>query len=257
MGDIIQINGKDIKIKEYKGQRVITFKDIDEVHERPEGTASRNFSQNKHRFIEGEDYFYLTKTEMESTKFVNYSSPKGLTLITESGYLMLVKSFTDDLAWQVQRQLVNVYFRAKEIRDIYQNMTQLQILKQIVDNMVEQEKITKEIQEKQREFEIKMVEQSKNIDTLNAIVSVENQETLRQKFNAAVKAWAYKEQLTMPQAYKEVYKIIRNNQHIDIKSRAVRRSIKPIDVLEQDGLLEYALRIVNEKLNNNKKDKSA
>ncbi|WP_217807258.1 hypothetical protein [Methylomagnum ishizawai] len=35
-------------------------------------------------------------------------------VLTETGYLMLVKSFTDDLAWQVQRQLVKVYFRAKQ-----------------------------------------------------------------------------------------------------------------------------------------------
>lgn len=28
---------------------------------------------------------------------------------------MLVKSFTDDLAWQVQRQLVKSYFKAKEL----------------------------------------------------------------------------------------------------------------------------------------------
>lgn len=37
-----------------------------------------------------------------------------ITLITESGYLMLVKSFTDDLAWDVQRQLVNSYFRNQD-----------------------------------------------------------------------------------------------------------------------------------------------
>lgn len=39
----------------------------------------------------------------------------SLTLITESGYLMLVKSFTDDLSWQIQRQLVKLYFRVKEL----------------------------------------------------------------------------------------------------------------------------------------------
>ena len=33
---------------------------------------------------------------------------------------MLVKSFTDDLAWQVQRQLVNSYFKVK---DIFENMS--------------------------------------------------------------------------------------------------------------------------------------
>ncbi|MBS6504229.1 MAG: ORF6C domain-containing protein, partial [Clostridium sp.] len=41
-------------------------------------------------------------------------APKGL-LITESGYLMLVKSLQDDLAWKVQRELVNNYFRVKEV----------------------------------------------------------------------------------------------------------------------------------------------
>lgn len=40
--------------------------------------------------------------------------PKGLTLITESGYLMISKVFDDDIAWDVQRKLVNTYFRAKE-----------------------------------------------------------------------------------------------------------------------------------------------
>ena len=44
-------------------------------------------------------------------------SPKvheDIVLITESGYLMLVKSFTDDLSWDVQRELVKCYFRVKE-----------------------------------------------------------------------------------------------------------------------------------------------
>ena len=43
------------------------------------------------------------------------TAPNGLTLITESGYLMLVKSFTDDLAWDVQRQLVKRYFAQKPV----------------------------------------------------------------------------------------------------------------------------------------------
>lgn len=38
-----------------------------------------------------------------------------LTLITESGYLMLTKPFGDDLSWQIQRQLVKLYFRAREL----------------------------------------------------------------------------------------------------------------------------------------------
>lgn len=40
--------------------------------------------------------------------------PKGLTLITESGYLMISKVFDDNITWDVQRKLVNSYFRVKE-----------------------------------------------------------------------------------------------------------------------------------------------
>ncbi len=130
--NLIKINDKSVSIKEFEGKRVITFRDIDNIHERPEGTASRNFNHNKFRFIEGEDYFHLSKTEIENTKIVDYSSAKGLTLLTESGYLMLVKSFTDDLAWEIQKKLVNYYFRTKEIvKEINGLSPQLQFLIQM------------------------------------------------------------------------------------------------------------------------------
>lgn len=118
MENIIQIMDTPIQIKEWAGQRVITFRDIDTVHQRPEGTAKRNFHENRNKFIEGVDYFKIPNGEL-STNFVPNSSKRGnpnntLTLITESGYLMIVKSLHDDLAWAVQRLLVNTYFKAKE-----------------------------------------------------------------------------------------------------------------------------------------------
>lgn len=105
----VQINHQLIPVKEYRGKRVVTFKEIDLVHSRADGTARKRFSDNKRHFIEGEDYF-VRKTD-EARKAYGIAAPNGLTLITESGYLMLVKSFTDDLAWDVQRELVNSYFR--------------------------------------------------------------------------------------------------------------------------------------------------
>lgn len=107
-------NADEIKIKEYKGQRVVTFKDIDEVHGRPEGTAKRNFTLNKKHLVEGEDYFYLTKSQKNEIRTLEIPN-RGITVLTESGYLLLVKSFTDDLAWKVQRELVKNYFRVKEV----------------------------------------------------------------------------------------------------------------------------------------------
>lgn len=239
MTNTINILGNEVSIKEYDGQRVVTFKDIDLVHQRPEGTARKRFNDNKKHFVEGIDYFkvpynediesppggrsifdevaniegyrgidysgfiYLTQdtstkywkigrskskrntekrlnlartTNLENYKYfscldtlkanklilerlVNFKVKnswydcelsqiietiqqvikeveetfepreyhKGgyhgdITLVTESGYLMLVKSFTDDLSWEVQRCLVNTYFKAKElVKDTSQN----------------------------------------------------------------------------------------------------------------------------------------
>lgn len=115
--DVVSIGNTEMQIKEYNGQRVVTFKDIDTVHQSRKGNASRNFRNNRKHFIEGEDYYLVTKENSNRKNFPirNVNVPnKGITLLTESGYLMIVKSFKDDLAWQVQRQLVNTYFKARE-----------------------------------------------------------------------------------------------------------------------------------------------
>ena len=41
--ELVHIVNADICIKEYKGQRVVTFKDIDTVHQRQAGTATKGF----------------------------------------------------------------------------------------------------------------------------------------------------------------------------------------------------------------------
>ena len=114
MSNLILVNDKKLQAKEFKGKRVVTFKEIDFVHERAEGTAKRNFSENKKYFIENIDYFIAKKSDFEKYENHTLEIPnRGLTLITEIGYLMLVKSLTDNLAWTVQRELINNYFRVK------------------------------------------------------------------------------------------------------------------------------------------------
>lgn len=39
-------------------------------------------------------------------------------MLTESGYLLIVKSFTDDRSWAIQKQLVNVYFRRNTLGEL-------------------------------------------------------------------------------------------------------------------------------------------
>jgi hypothetical protein len=102
----------EIEIREFRGQRVLTLRDIDALHRRPERTAARNFQNNREYFIDDEDCFIVQPSQKHEFRVLGIPN-RGLTLITESGYLMLVKSFTDKLAWEVQRQLVKAYFKTK------------------------------------------------------------------------------------------------------------------------------------------------
>ena len=118
MQEVVRIGNNDLQVKMWNGQRVVTFKDIDHVHERPDGTASRNFRENREYFILDEDYFVVTGQKLkelkQTTNFVG-SNAKEIIFITEMGYLMIAKSLTDSLAWKVQRQLVNTYFKFSQI----------------------------------------------------------------------------------------------------------------------------------------------
>lgn len=113
----IAIQNKNLSIKEYKGQRVVTFADIERVHQRKVGIAKKNFQNNKEHFIEGVDFFEISRNDVGEKFSPTYGfdkkAPKGI-LLTESGYLLLVKSFTDELSWKVQRELVNSYFKVKQ-----------------------------------------------------------------------------------------------------------------------------------------------
>jgi len=115
------VNNIEIPVIAYKGHRVITMKDIDRIHQRPDGTAKSNFRVNRHRLVAGSDYFEIPYDEWTqilnggNSTIQNHGGYRGaMFFFTEDGYLMLVKSFTDDLAWDVQRRLVNAYFRVQE-----------------------------------------------------------------------------------------------------------------------------------------------
>lgn len=127
----ITVHDSSLPLVEYQGRRVVTFAMIDEVHQRPEGTARVTFNRNLKRFIAGTDFVKVSANEYrmitqgrgkkDPLKVCAYAghTPKkspekitgDVTLVFEFGYLMLVKSFKDDLSWQVQRELVNAYFR--------------------------------------------------------------------------------------------------------------------------------------------------
>lgn len=155
---LVCIGNSEISIKEYKNQRVVTFKDIDLVHGRPDGTARKRFSDNKKHFIDGVDFFKISPSEFRTTiGEMDARQQNDITLITEQGYLILVKSFTDDLAWEVQRQLVNSYFRKESTINRSELSPQMQMLMSMVETQAKQE-----LEQKKQAAQIEQVKSTVN-----------------------------------------------------------------------------------------------
>lgn len=182
MNELIHIGNADISVKEYNGQRVVTFKDIDTVHSRPDGTARATFNRNKERFVVGQDYFVCET--YEAKELFGISAPNGIALMTEQGYLMLVKPFSDDLSWEVQRQLVNGYFKARKLAEDLS--PQMKLLYGLCDQLVQAEREAKEakqIADSAKETAQKAVKTTENIKEAVKPVFDNWREEVNKKFN--------------------------------------------------------------------------
>lgn len=253
MNSLITINNKNLSIKEFQNQRVVTFKDIDTVHERVEGTASRNFRENNDKFIKNTDYFLVTGDELkklkQATNFVG-SNANGIILITESGYLMLVKSLNDSLAWKVQRELVNNYFRKNQIiNDLNSLSPQLQVL------------INMEL--RQRELESEIASTKQEIQGMRDVITINpngwRKETSTIINKIALKAGGYEH---IKLIRDEIYKVLNQRLGVDVQTRltykrrrmadeGVRKSKRDkltiVDVIADDKkLIEGYVAIVKE-----------
>lgn len=160
MQEYLKINDYELLIKEYRGQRVVTTKDIAKAHNKTIKGVNQQLERNKEHLIENEDYFILTKEESKVTgcdfeKYFTSNSQKKVHLITESGYLLLVKSFVDKLSWTIQRQLLNTYFKMKQLAE--QNESQpiqtgqiqsLDIMEMMIKEMRKERERVDQIEEK-------------------------------------------------------------------------------------------------------------
>ena len=97
---------KSVERLEYNGQVVVTLKQIDEVHGNQPGHAYMNYHQNRHQF-EASDAYLINYKEAKLAGIK--AGGKGVVVFTERGYLKLVKTFGDDLAWKTQGQLIDCY----------------------------------------------------------------------------------------------------------------------------------------------------
>lgn len=119
---LVQVAGTEIQKIEYKGQPVVTFAMIDKLHGRVDRTARRAFNENRSRFEEEQDFFNLTSHEirtMSQEGFLPLRTARAM-IVTQRGYLKVVKILNDDRSWEVMDDMIDVYFAAKSptVRDL-------------------------------------------------------------------------------------------------------------------------------------------
>ena len=223
----ILINGVEIETKEYKGQRVITSYDVAKLHEREVNDVTKNFNNNRDKFILNEDYFLINKNDISERKIsVQEFIPnnvKEIPIFTESGYLMLVKSFTDDLSWKIQRMLVKSYFIVVTGQIQPKQLTKIEALKMALESELENERLRIE-NEAQKEI-IKGLNgdlQPYQIeDIINRVVRVGGG-NYGSKFN-------------------EIYRVFKEHYHIDLKARMnnYNKTVRPKNRFK--SVLSYAI----------------
>ena len=117
MSNLIKVIDKDLEVKEWRNKRVVTVYDVALLHNREVREVNQQFNRVKDKLILNVDYFIIPKEEyLQSLGVIsNKARNKEVVLLTETGYLLLIKVFKDDLSWEVQRVLVSSYFKLKEL----------------------------------------------------------------------------------------------------------------------------------------------
>lgn len=264
MKNLVEINNTELGIKEYNGQRVITFKDIDRVHNRAEGTARNAFNRNRKRLVQNEDYFIITPKILENSQLhtkrsikekqmdefctsgIAQVSPRGTTFVTESGYLMITKVFDDDLSWQVQRQLVNTYFKVKEIANTISDTSQItsaittlaETMNVLVSNITSMQQDISELKQSQR-----------NRYLLENRYPSAWYKKMSPKYNLLQEYF----DCTRKELYSSIYKELEDTYDVDInqihedycyENHLLKDECYPMDAIEHDTRLRDALTLL-------------
>lgn len=116
MSNIIKFKNRSFEPLIYQNQRVVTFRFIDWAHEHDNDLARHNFRENISHFVEGKDYFLITRGKaMGDIPPQLFKYANKIYFITERGYLKLCKTFRSDLSWKIQDALIDIYFRSKDL----------------------------------------------------------------------------------------------------------------------------------------------
>ncbi|HHV42814.1 MAG TPA: ORF6N domain-containing protein [Clostridiaceae bacterium] len=262
MNKLVEINNHKVRVKEFKGQRVVTIWDIAMVHGVKQETIRDNFENNvaymsavKHYFrVEKDSDFVrdLIRNGDVSQNAVNRAN--DIPVFTERGYLMIAKPLTGELAWLVQEEMVDRYFAVKNMLESLSPELKVLISMELKQKQLEQEITNAKLQVAQTKEKTQILEHR-----VNSLDATNINGTPRQRLNDMVRKYAYENGILYPQAWKEFRRSFntayRTNLETKKKNYLEKHKIKQLsypEYLERVGLIEDALRVADKMLNQSK-----
>lgn len=152
---------------EHNDQRVLLTSQLAESYETAERTITDNFNNNKARYMEGKHFFLLQGEDLRGFKRENENfgfapNLNKVYLWTEKGALLHAKSLNTDKAWEVYDQLVETYFKARELQT---NLSELSPELRLLINL--------EMRQKEQDKAIEAVNQ--RVDDIKDVVALNPQ----------------------------------------------------------------------------------
>ena len=252
---MISLDG--LQVVEYQSQRVLTTQQLAQVYETETNNIKNNFARNKERFIEGRDYHLAQGEELKVFKNQVTNSDlvdkhtTSLYLWTQRGANRHSKILDTDQAWKQFDLLEETYFQVKTGQ--VPQMSQLEIIAQIAQQAVIQEKqlnvLTQKIDKHSKEIE-KVSNRVNNLDACNI------EGNLQQRLVKMVQKYAHDKGVT----YSTAWKTFRTNFNTAFSTNIIallnnykdKHSVKNLTVpsyLSIVGKLEDAIRVADKMIN--------
>lgn len=158
----------ELQRTEFKGMLVLTTQQLAEAYTTDSKTISYNFNHNKERYTEGKHYICLTGDDLRAFREI-HDLPTNLNKVylwTEKGAFLHAKSLNTDNAWEVYDRLVDDYFRQKQKRVDYSQLSpELRMFYTIAD-----EQARLELQQKKQAEQLRKVED--RVESIREVVAI-------------------------------------------------------------------------------------
>ncbi|MDP4116190.1 MAG: ORF6N domain-containing protein [Bacteroidota bacterium] len=202
---------------EYKSQRILTTQQIAELYSTDAKIIRNNYLRNQDKYIPGIHFYVLEGEELQAFKATpQIDVPPNINVMyiwTERGAFRHAKSLNNDKAWEVYDQLVENYFKSKELKEYTEKLSpQTKLLLQLSESIAKAELEQQEI----KQIAVR-AQQAVEVIKDTIITQPDNwRKDINRMFNRIVEAIGSQQ---FQELRNESYQLLNSRAHVKIEER--------------------------------------